>query len=220
MYIMYKTFRFLFGTQGQILWHFLTPKVRNKKEPAVSQEKPQRKTEAEPYSIVGKSQTVYMEESPKAATPAEHVISVPVEPAFSEDLQQVAAYEEESDISAEEIEDNLDEERFTDEERFLSLDTPEDNGNVSTGLTYEQISRTIEVVQGKKMNEADRLDAARTLFEVQGSDLYDLLLMQAENEAVIERLLKENLDNAGEIPAAISGKKRREIEDFDMDKYV
>jgi hypothetical protein len=32
--------------------------------------------------------------------------------------------------------------------------------------------------------------------------------------------LKENLDNAGGIPAETGGKKRREIEDFDMDKYV
>ena len=207
IYIMYKIFRFLFGKQGQSLWHFLTPKVQEKKETAVLQTIPQPLA----YSIIGKSQTVYLEEPPKVEPP---------EPVFSEDLEPEPAYEEEQDITPADVDDSLQREVLSPKDRFLPLDTVEDDESVSTGMTYEQISLTIEAVQGKKMNDTDRLAAARNLYDVQGSDLFDFLAMQAENEAAIERLLKENLDNAGEVSTEIRVAKRKKTEDFDMDKYV
>jgi hypothetical protein len=235
IYILYKTFRFLFGKQRQSLWHFLTPKVQDKKEMAASQAKPPEKPEAEPYSIVGKSQTVYLDEPLKVETSgketSEFVVSEttvtdqslsvePVEPAFSEDLQPVPAFEEEPDIFTDEIEDNLEEEPLTDEDRFMPLEIDASGETVSTGKTYDEISCMLGAVQGKKMSEADRQAAASALHDIQGSELYDLLLMQAENEAVIERLLKENLDSTGEKPAETGEKKRTQTADFDMDKYV
>ena len=207
IYIMYKTIRFLRGNRVKRLWCLLTPKVQDKKEAAEPQEVPQQS----PYSIIGKSQTVYLEEPPKAETP---------EPVFSEDLQPVPAYEEEQDITSAEVDDSLQEDILSTDDRFFPLDTVEDNESISTGMTYEQISLTIEAVQGKKMSDADRKTAARTLYDVHGSDLFDFLAMQAENEAAIERLLKEHLDDAGEAAVENMVTRRKKTEDFDMDRYV
>jgi hypothetical protein len=168
-------------------------------------------SEPVPYNIIGKSQTVYLEEPPAPKI---------VEPVFSEDLQRVPAYEEEPDITADDVDDNLGEEILTDEERFTPLDTDVDSEVVSTGMTYEQISEALEVVQGKKTDDADKLAAARTLYEVQGSDLFNFLTVQAENEAIIEKLLKENLDNAADPADGNIKKQQRKIEEFDMGKYV
>jgi cellulose biosynthesis protein BcsQ len=44
--------------------------------------------------------------------------------------------------------------------------------------------------------------------------------LQAENEILIEKLLKENIDDEGFRVPVNSGKKRRNDEKFDMEKYV
>jgi hypothetical protein len=228
---MYRIGCFYFGKRGHNFWSFLTPQEghkENSKEGAKERPKVCDKSETSEsqtvsnqssYSIVGKSQTVYLDEPAKVETP-QSVVGEPVEPVFSEDLQPVTAYEDEPDITPEDVDDSLQEEDLSPEDRFLPLDTEIDNEHVSTGMTYEQISQAVEAVQGKKMSDAGRQAAARTLYDVQGSDVYDFLVMQAENEAAIERLLKENLDDSGEVTVENRAPKRTKTDDFDMDKYV
>jgi|GEM_PF-6370107 len=206
-YILYKIFRFLFGEKVKNRWRFLTPKAQEKKE----QEKPKSTPKQTTYSIVGKSHTVYLEEPPKEK---------PLEPVFSEDLQQVSAYEEEADISSDDVENDLTEGILSEEERFTLLDIEPDSEAISTGMTYEQISQALEVIQGKNTGDSDKSAVARILYEVQGSELFDFLTAQAENEAIIERLLKENLDETGEILPKSRKKNGKEIEKFDLEKYV
>ena len=207
VYLLYRIFRFLFGERGKSLWYFLTPQVKEKQETPVSQTIPEETT----HSIVGKSQTVYLAEPPPPKK---------VEPVFSEDLGQAPSYEEEPDISADDVDDSLEEGVLTEEERFIPLDTEPDSEPVSTGMTYEQISDTLDVVMGNKTDDANKLAAARILYEVQGGDVFNFLEAQAENEAMIERLLKENLDDRGEILPENRRNRRKEIEEFDMEKYV
>jgi len=207
IYWLYKTFRFLFGEQGKNLWHFFTPGEREKKETPQLQARP----EDVAGSVVGKSQTVYLTEPLKEK---------PVEPAFSEDLQRIPAYREEPDVTADEVDYNPDAEVLTEEERFTPLDIEPDSVASSTGMTYEQIYGALDVVQGKKTGDADKLSAARLLYDVQGSEVFSFLEAQAVNEAMIERLLKENLDDAGVILPETGRKKRCKIEEFDMEKYV
>ena len=206
IYILYKVFRFLFGKQGKNRWHFLTPKIREK-EGIAAQVRPEQNTR----TIIGKSQTVYIEKPPQEKR---------LEPVFSEDLQKLPAYEEEPDISPDDVEDYLDEGILTEEERFIPLNMEPDGEALSTGMTYEQISGVLDVVQGKKTKDKEKLTAARILYEVQGGELFDFLAAQAENEAIIERLLKENLDDAEDIFAENRKKRRRETVEFDMEKYV
>jgi hypothetical protein len=87
-------------------------------------------------------------------------------------------------------------------------------------MTYEQISQVLDVVRRKQTDETGKAETARILYEIQGSDVFDFLAAQAENEAMIEKLIKENIDNDG-IPLPENARKQqREIEEFDMDKYV
>ena len=207
IYVLYEVFRFLFGKHGESLWRFLTPKPQEKKE----QKKAVPQPNSTPYSVVGKSQTTYLEAPPEEK---------PIEPVFSEDLEKIPAYEEEPDITSDDVDDNLDEEILSEEEHFTPFDIEPDSEFTSSGLTYDQIAQALEVVQGKTTSDSDKTAVARILYEIDGSDLFDFLTTQAENEAMIERLLKDNLDDTGEILPENEKKKRKEMTDFDIEKYV
>jgi hypothetical protein len=207
IYLLHRFFLFFFGKQGKSLWRFLTP------ENPVKEKEPVSMPETVPYNMVGKSQTVYLEEPTKEEAKA-------IDPAFSENLQKIPAYEEEADITDNDVDDSPDEEVLSREERFLPLDTEPDEEAVSTGMTYEQLSQALDVVQGKQPDDSGRLAVARILYEIQGSDVFDFLAAQAENEAMIEKLIKENIDSIGIPLPESTGKQRREIEEFDMDRYV
>ena len=206
VYLLCRSALFLLGKKRQNLWVFLTPKTKKKTDVSPATH------ETELYSIVGKSQTMYLKDIPQKKT-------IMIEPAFSEDLQLTPAYEEEPDVMAADVEDSLNTEDLSEGDRFLPLETVDENGGVSTGMTFEQLSDTFDVVRGKQTGVAGLQAAARILYEIRGSDLFDFLVAQAENEQVIEQMFKENLDVSGK-PLPESGRKRRNMEAFDMDKYV
>jgi hypothetical protein len=210
LYLLYKIYRFLSGEQTTKFWQSILPESKAIDPP----ETPQTQPEPIAYSVVGKSQTVYLEEFSKEEAKA-------VEPAFSEDLPQISTYEEEPDITNDDVANNLNEDRFSEEDRFLPLDTDADNEDFpsSTGMTYQQISEALDVMQGKPTDKSGQQATARILHEIEGSDLFNFLTAQAENEAVVERLIRENIDNNG-VPFSENTRKRMEIETFDMDKYV
>jgi hypothetical protein len=203
-YILQNVYRFLFGKRAADFWRLIIPEIRAKETPVSV------RAQAEPavHSIIGKSRTVYLPEPPREETKA-------VEPAFSENLQREKPYEDEPDIRADDVEENLEE-----DERFIPLDTEPEGETVSSGMTFEQIAEALDVVQGRQRDEAGQTAAARILYETEGSELFDFLAAQAENEAIIEKLLKEHLDSDG-LPAPDNRRKRRQArEEFDMTKYV
>jgi hypothetical protein len=108
---------------------------------------------------------------------------------------------------------------LSEEERFMPFDSPPEEGE-SSGMTFQQISMAMDVVQGKVMDEDSRLEVSRILYEIGECDLFNFLTAQAENEILIEKLLKENIDNDGSPAPENIGKKRQKIKEFDMDKYV
>ncbi|GHT42157.1 hypothetical protein FACS189437_09890 [Bacteroidia bacterium] len=208
VYLLYILFRFLFGKNRRNIWNFLTPRCAGKEKSS----NPAAEPEAMPYSIVGKSQTVYLEKPPEKK---------PLEPVFSEDLEKQLPYEEEPDIEADDVEYySATEDILLEEERFLSLNAEPDEGEVSTGMTYEQISQALDVVQEKTTDDGNRLTTARILYEIQGSDVFDFLAAQAENEAMIEKLIRENIDDDGVPLSGNTRKQQRKIAEFDMNKYV
>jgi hypothetical protein len=202
-YLLCNAYRFLSGKRMVNFWRFIMPEIKAKEKLPTTQKQAG-------YSIVGKSQTVYLEEPLKEVTKA-------IEPAFSEDLEK-----EEPETTVQDVDDNLHEAALSEADRFLPLNADSDDGDFpsSTGMSYEQISETLEVIQGKRADDAAQSITARILYEVQGSDLFNFLTAQAENEALIEKLLKENIDNNG-IPLLENTKKQqRETEEFDLGKYV
>jgi hypothetical protein len=208
-YLLSKVFRFLSGKRMREFWRFLTP------ETPAREKAPVPVPETSHYDMVGKSRTVYLKEVPKEPPGA-------VEPFFSEDLGATPPYSEEPDITDEDVENDPDKDPLTGEERFLTLDTDPDGEDFpsSTGMTYEQISGALDVIQGKKTDAAGRQAAARILYEAEGSDLFNFLTAQAENEAIVERLIKENIDNDGVPLSESRGKQRRGRKEFDIGKYV
>jgi hypothetical protein len=208
-YLLYKAYRFLFGKRAVYFWRFMTPEIKTGETSIIPRAKPEPAT----YSIVGKSQTVYLKEPPREEVKV-------IEAAFSEDLQKIPAYEEEADITDNDVDDSPDEDVLSREDRFLPLDEEPGEEAVSTGMTYEQISQALDVVRGKQTDETDKTETARILYEIQGSDVFDFLAAQAENEAMIGKLIKENIDNDGVSPPENARKQRQEIAEFDMDRYV
>ncbi|MDR1717667.1 MAG: DUF4122 domain-containing protein [Prevotella sp.] len=214
-YILYKVYRLLSGKRATDFWQYIMPEAKEGGKQAA----PQAKAEPEASSIVGKSQTVYLAELPKAEATV-------IKPAFSEDLLQAPAYEEEPDITADDVYDSLnsspDDEILPQEERLMPLDTEPEGEAVSTGMTFEQISQALDVVRGRRTDEAGKASAAHILYETAGSDVFDFLAAQAENEAIIEKLLKESLDAGG--ASSPENKhiqsQRRDMEEFDMGRYV
>jgi len=210
-YLLYSLFVFLFGRNRENLWHFLTPRNTVKNNlPVVELE-----SEAVKHSIVGKSQTVYYEKPPERK---------PVAPFLSEDLKKEIPYDEEPDATDEDVENRSFQESFedilTEDDRFIQFDADPDDGGNSSGMTYEQLNVAVNVVLGKKKGDEDCQTAARVLYEVSGSDVFNFLTAQAENEALIERLLKENIDDDGlPVPKRV-GKKNQKTETFEIEKYV
>jgi hypothetical protein len=205
VYLLYKVFRFLSGKQGKSLWRFLTP------EHAVKEKIADPAPATVHDDVAGKSRTVYLEEPSKEKA---------IEPVFSENLEKEEPYKEEPDTTTDDVDDHPDEDISPDEERFIPLDVNPDGEAVSTGMTYEQISEALDVVQGKKTDGAAKSTAARILYEVEGSDLFNFLSAQAANEAIVERLLKENIDNAGVSLPENRRKRTSKADEFDMGKYV
>jgi hypothetical protein len=211
VYLLYKIYRFLLGEQAMKLWQSILPERKAMKIPAT----PQTQPEPIAYSVVGKSQTVYLEEFSKEEAKA-------VEPAFSEDLLQVSTYEEEPDITNDDVANNLNEDRFSEEDRFLPLDADADDEDFpsSTGMTYQQISEALDMMQGKPTDKSGQQATARILHEIEGSDLFNFLTAQAENEAVVERLIRENIDSGNTPLSGNTKRQHRSKKEFDMDKYV
>jgi hypothetical protein len=206
-YLLHKVYRFLFEKWTREFWRFLMPETPEKGKAPVPV------PDAVPYNIVGKSQTVYLEEIPKEK---------PVEPVFSENLEKIPDYEKEPDVTDDDVDDNLNKNGLPKEDRFLPLGADSDDGDFpsSTGMTYEQISETLDAVRGKRTDDTAQSTAARILYEVQGSDLFNFLTAQAENEAMVEKLIRENIDNDGVSLSENTKKQRRDMKEFDMGKYV
>jgi hypothetical protein len=205
-YLLHKIYRFLSEKRARDFWRFLTPENTVKEKIIV----PSPAT-VHYDNVAGKSRTVYLEEPPNEKA---------VEPVFSEDLEQEAIDEAEPDTTAGDVDDNLNKEIPPEEERFIPLDAEPDGEAVSIGMTYEQISEALDVVQGKKTDNASKITAARILYEVEGSDLFNFLSAQAENEEIVERLLKENIDNVGVSLPENKRKRTSKADEFDMGKYV
>jgi hypothetical protein len=86
--------------------------------------------------------------------------------------------------------------------------------DLSQGLTFEQISQAIDVVQGKKTGEADEIAAGETLC-IMPSDFVDTICRQAEHEAMVKRLIAGYVDFTVKIKPASAL-----IANFDINKYV
>ena len=229
-YILYSLWLFLFRKDGLWFLKYLNPKKKKKR----AVEKPvQPNTDNDNSSIVGRTHTVYLkpvelpEESGGVDAEQDAKVDAEPEPVMSQDLEPTGFMGEEEDIPSDDVE--VENKQFTidevldEEERFelFEGDFAEDE-NFSTGSTFEDIQNAVDVIIGKKKGGEERLNAAKTIYEIRQTDMMEFFSTQIGNIEVIEQLLSENLDESGQPLKGKSAKKKLqdEVANFDMDKYI
>ena len=203
IYILYRTWNFLF--KNNLLWKVFTPK-KDKKENKVTDSGSIINDE-----IVGKTNTVYLKEIEiKKTLEPEPTMSIPLEAV--------------EDITADDMDYNLDNDFIPDEDIYTqtedNTDLDYDINQFSTGLTFAEISQAVDVIKNlDTVNNDSKNDAAKVLFEVKNTDMFDFFTTQISNTETIERLFRECLDNNGN-PLNKIKKNLNEVEKFNIDKYI
>ena len=157
------------------------------------------------YNMVGKSHSVFL-------TP------LVIEPIISDKLETEMKSEavSEPEIQPDDVEVNLGNLQTIDADELDDFSgqnvNPEDV--LSQGLTFEQISHAIEVVDGKKSGETDEYLAGQT-FSMMPTDFLEVICGQPEHEAKVKKLISGYLDFPDKMKPV-----RVAISDFDINKYV
>ena len=157
------------------------------------------------YDIVGKSHSVFL--SPSVIEP---IMSDKLETEMKSDAVS------EPEIQSNEVEANL--------ENSLAIDADElddfsehnlnTEGGLSQGLTFEQISHAIDVIEGKKSGERDEYFAGMT-FSFMPDDFINAVCMQADREAMVKKLIADYVDFPDKMKP-----ERAALASFDINKYV
>jgi hypothetical protein len=157
--------------------------------------------------VVGKSKSVFL--AP--------LIAEKNEPVMSEVLvaETVSTAETEPDISPEEVDVTMTKPYIPDDdelEHYRNDDVDLANG-FSQGLTYQQISQALDVIEGRKSGENEELIAGETVF-LMPSDFLDMICMQTNHENMVKRLISNYENAVGNMkPIPV-------ITDFDIKNYV
>jgi len=161
--------------------------------------KTSEKTSEPVYDVVGKSTTVFL---------------APLTPVMSEDLEleSETALEPEPDILPGEVEANLNRSvMVADDEPDVY---PDDPMELSQGLSFEQISHAVDVVEGKKSGENNEYFAGETL-SIMPDDFLNMICMQENYEAKVKKLIAGYLDFPGKMkPVPVL------VANFDINQYV
>jgi len=157
------------------------------------------------YDMVGKSHSVFL-------TP------LVIEPLMSDKLETEMKSDavSEPEIQSNEVVANLGNSKAIDADELddFSEYNFHTEGDLSQGLTFEQISHALDVVEGKKSGETDEYLAGET-FSNMPTDFLDMICMQSDHEAMVKKLITGYLDFPDKMkPVRVS------IENFDINKYV
>lgn len=208
VYVLYRLWIVLFRYRLFEIWDTVLPQ----KTPPIQK----AKTSSINYDedVLGRTTVVYLDDPDLAAAVPEH----------SEELPPSDFIDEEKDIETEEVEDTLltgqpyvpsEEELYEDEER-QPLDM-----EFSRGLTFEEITNVVSVLSTTTETDEQMIEAARTIFDVQHTDLFQFFTTQVSNADAVEKLLTECLDNEGQpLPMRQSRTHGNGVENFSWDRYV
>ena len=158
------------------------------------------------YDVVGKSTTTFL-------APIKFEKN---EPLMSETLEREPAAGVEPDISPDEVQITMSKPYIPDDDELeqYANDDVDTTGDFSQGLTYQQISHAIDVVEGKKSTENDELIAGETL-SVMPSDFLNMICRQADHENNVKKLLANYVDSVGKIKP-----QPAPVKNFDIKRYV
>ena len=137
------------------------------------------------------------------------------EPLMSEKLELEPTAEAEPDISPDEIEVIMSRPYVPDDDELeqYANDDVDISGFFSQGLTFQQISHAIDVIEGKKFAADDALIAGET-FNLMPSDFLNTICMQPDYENMVKKLIAGYVDAIGKKP------KPATVSNFNISKYV
>lgn len=223
-YVLYRLHIVVCKKQLYGVWEYL-PALREyllqremQKKSEKEKHQPIVKVESSP-SVIGKTTVVYLDDPATAA----------VAPAFTVQLETTGYIGEEEDISPDEVESKLTppaEEVLTKDEYYERLDenAPGEDPELSTGLTYQQLSQAVDVLSSpsfENRKDTEVMEVARTLYAIRGTDMFQFFASQVGNMAMVEQLLEECLDGDGQ---PLPKRKKKPLLNntiaFDMERFV
>lgn len=222
VYVLYRLYVVGYKKQFYGIWEYL-PTLREyllsqKKQKQSEKRPPEPTIKTESSSVIGKTTVVYLED------PA----IVAVAPAFSIPLETTGYLGEEEDVSPDEVESELTpplEKVLDKEELYERLDenAPGEDPELSTGLTYQQLSQAVDVLSSSSLeNRKDKevMEVAHTLYAIRGTDMFQFFASQVGNTAMIEQILEECLDGDGQPLPKRKKKLLRNTTTFNMEHFV
>lgn len=157
--------------------------------------------------VMGKTRFVYLDEN--AGDTVAPYMCQPLESDYIGEDRDVKDEEVECKLSLEEMK------ILKEEQEGLDEMSPEVDAISQTAVTPSDLSNAGDVLM--KLNDADKdeekvLRAARTLFAIRNTCLFDIFTSQVENTDTVNRLLDENLDENGHPLPVLRERKRHKPE--------
>lgn len=199
IYVLCKLWQCMISNRGRSFREWLFPKPECQSQQSISpiiieSPKPIETTVQQPVTIVansetivGQSQTVYLEK-PVPADPIP--VPVPPTPIRSEPLELEQRREPEPDPTADEVEDTLTQSKeepspsevLSPDEMSIPVSVWDDGSDneFSRGMTYNDLSNVADVVMGLSMDEENRQQAAEHLSQIRYSELFDFFIKQPQ----------------------------------------
>lgn len=142
----------------------------------------------DPNEVMGKSNIIYYED-PEVARKT---------PTRSIELKQVELPVDE-DVNPEDVEDNFVPQKRLSQEDMKELMSSESipDPEFSGACTFEELGNVADVLLNRTTDKEKIMDAAETLYKLQDSDIYHFYTTSISTEKQVDRLLKDNLDDAG-----------------------
>jgi hypothetical protein len=199
-YILYKVWNLLFRDRLFGLWDRIP----------IREKRPAPPKEAKPVgarskgAVLGRTNIVLLDD-PRRASP---------EPVATTDLEPASYIGQDKPIPTEDINSPEPPEVPSDDELYEDAPPPDEN-EMSSGVAFEDLSDAAEVLMNGITDETQRVKAAKTLYDIQNTEIMEMLVREVCSVDAIEGLFKECLDGDG-FPI----NKRNSLEGFDMEKYV
>jgi hypothetical protein len=195
-YILYKVWNALFRDRLFGLWD----RIPVKKTPRVAKSTARRPKGA----VVGRTNIVLLDDPRKVA-----------EPVATTDLEPTGFIGQEEPMLAEDVNGPESPEVPSQDELYEDAPPPDENEMSASGTSFEEMSDAADVlVRGSTDNER-RVKAAKTLHDIQNTEILDFLVREVCSSDAVESLLKECLDGDG-FPL----KKPNPVEGFDIGRYM
>ncbi len=209
LYLLYRLWEALFRHRLFGIWERLFKATLSTDRKA---EHP-KDSEVPDDEVLGKTHIVYLEDPEVAAT-------IPVR---SENLPPSDFIGEEEDIPADAVEHTLSEASSTtlpgEEELYEDAEPAPPDEEFSRGLTYDEISNAVGILTTAAPDVDNALAAARTIFDLKNTDLFEFFTTQVSNSVAIEKLLTDCLNSDGQ-PLQNRKSETVEISGFRWEVYV